>query len=437
MSAQISLGEVYKNLPPAKLVDTKTVSNQSTNDIIKQVLAQHNHNKADAKKIAHLFDGGNIYSTCKNIWEFLKYRVPYSVEPGNFQSTKTLSRFIYDAKHGSGKNDCKHFSNFTGSVLDALNYDFKYRFAGYSRYHNYPTHVYVVAFDELGNEILVDAVISAFDTEKPYTIKIDKKPNNKMSLYKLSGTDEPQVGNVFKRIKKTAQKAVKAVAQPVKAVANAIKQGALTLGLAIPRNAFLLLLRFNVHGWATGLSRMSWDRLKWWTEWAGGNRTELMKAIEVGSKNKRILGTVNYNDYLIPESVGAIGVEPVTVTAALASATPIIAKVTSLLNEAEKISNTVNNVTSTVNQTKQAVQTGNKAFEQLTGKKVSDIIFKKQQGQSANRSTITPTDLSRPTDAEANAVANAVVNPKSGGGNNNLLLIGGGAALLLLMFKKK
>ena len=93
----VSLKEVYKLLPPAKLIDKKTINNQSTADIINQVLLQHQQNKVDAKKIAHLFDYGNIYETSQAIWDFLKYKVPYSVEPSTFQSTKTLSRFIYDA----------------------------------------------------------------------------------------------------------------------------------------------------------------------------------------------------------------------------------------------------------------------------------------------------------------------------------------------------
>ena len=434
----VDLKTLYKKLPPAKVNDKKTMDNQTTSDIINQVLLQHKLNRADAKKIAHYFDTGNAYSTCQAIWDFLKYKVKYSIEPSSYQSTKTLSRFIYDALHNTGKNDCKHFAGFTGAILDALGYNFAYRFAGYSKYHKYPTHVYVVCYDSIGNEIIIDAVINGFDLEKPYTIKIDKN----MALYQLSGLEDAEVGGILSKAKNAVKKAAtgvkqaaKSVAKPVVQAAKAVKQGALTVSLAIPRNAFLLLVRFNVHGWATGLNKMSWDKLKWWSEWFGGNRTDLQNAIKAGAKNKRILG-INYNDYLVPESVGAIGVEPVTVTAALASATPIIVKVADVLKEAEKISDTVNKVTTTVNKTQDAINKGNAAFKSLTGKSVSDVIFKKDSGKTADTSQLTAGDFSTPTDSEAMAVANSVAKSKPMD-NKNLLLIGGGALALIFLLKKK
>jgi hypothetical protein len=440
----VDLNEVYSLLPKAKLIDKKTINNQTTADIIKQVLTQHELNKFDAKKIAHLFDFGNVYETSQAIWNFLKYKVKYSVEPANFQSTKTLSRFIYDAINNTGKNDCKHFANFTGAILDALGYKFKYRFAGYSRYSKNPTHVYVVALDENENEILIDAVINGFDIEKPFQIKIDKKPKN-MSLYSLSGIDEnAEINGIFKKAKaaakkvtKTATSAVKKVTKPIVQAAKVVKQGALTVGLSIPRNAFLLLLRFNVHGWATGLSKMSWERLKWWSDSFGGNRTDLQKAINAGAKNKRILG-INYNDFLVPESVGAIGVEPVSVTAALASAAPIISKVSNLLKEAEKISDTALNIKSQVSKTTDAINRGNNTFKSLTGKSVSDVIFKKESGQTAQTSILNTSDFKTPTDNEAMKVANAALNTNKPAINKNLILIGGaGLAALFLLSKKR
>lgn len=440
----IDLKEVYRLLPKAKLIDKKTIDNQTTADIIKQVLMQHELNKSDAKKIAHLFDFGNVYETSQAIWNFLKYKVKYSVEPASYQSTKTLSRFIYDAINNTGKNDCKHFANFTGAILEALGYKFKYRFAGYSNYSNNPTHVYVVAFDENNNEILIDAVINGFDIEKPFKIKIDKKPKN-MSLYSLSGIDEnAEISGILSKVKSVAKKAAstvksaaKTVVKPVVQAAKVVKQGALTVSLAIPRNAFLLLVRFNVHGWATGLQKMSWEKLKWWVDYFGGNRTDLQNAINAGAKNKRILG-LNYNDYLVPESVGAIGVEPVTVTAALASAAPIIAKVSDVLKEAEKASDAALKIKSNIDKTKEAVNKGNAAFKALTGKSVSDVIFKKDAGKTADTSNLNASDFSEPTDAEALKVAKALTNDTSKPMNKNLLLIGGaGLAAILLLNKKR
>ena len=440
-----NLNDVYKLLPPAKLIDKKTIDNQTTADIIEQVLTQHQLNKKDALKIAYLFDMGNLYGTCQAIWDFLKYKVPYNVEPSTFQSTKTLSRFIFDAKNNTGKNDCKHFANFTGAILEALGYNFKYRFAGYSSYSKNPTHVYVVALDDNKNEILIDAVINGFDLQKPYKTKIDKTPKN-MSLYSLSGVDKSEeIGSLFSKAKNAVKKAATfvkktggAIAKPIVAVAKTVKKGAFTVSLAIPRNAFLLLIRFNVHGWATGLKTFSWDKLKWWVDYFGGNRSDLQNAINLGAKNKRILG-INYNDYLVPESVGMIGVEPVTVTAALASATPIITTIVVLLKEAEKVSDAALKIKSNIDQTTAAVKKGDEAFKGLTGKSVSDIIFKKDAGKESGTSQLTPSDFSQPTDAEALKVANGLLKDSPAAPMNKTLLIGGGLAAIaaLYFFTKK
>lgn len=426
-----NIKEVYSLLKPADNKQVMTVANQSTNDIILQVLKQHKSNAIEAKKIAHLFDGGNLYSTCEIIWNFLKYQVPYSVEPSEKQSTKTLSRILFDAINNKG-NDCKHYSSFTGAILSALGYnsDFVYRFAGYSNYHNTPTHVYVVARDVDG-KIYCDAVINGFDIEKPYKIKIDKKP---MSLYSLSGVDdtlilEPQVGGIFKKIKSVAKK----VATPIAKAAKAVKQATVTAGLIIPRNAFLLLIKFNVHGWATGMQKLSFEQLKWWAD-LGGNRTELQKVIKEGAKNKRILG-LDDNDVLVPSMVNSVG-EIVTVTGALATAAPIIAKLTTVLEKAEKVSNSVEKIKGKADKTKQAIDKAKAGFKQITGKDVSDVIFKKNAGSTESKSMLSSSDLSQTTDADAERVAKALVDKKPMG--NNILLIGGAAALLgVLLLNKK
>ena len=203
--------------------------------------------------------------------------------------------------------------------------------------------------------------------------------------------------------------------------------------MAVPRNAFLVLLRFNVHGWATGLNKMSFDKLKWWKDWFGGNRTELMKAIKDGARKKRILGIDN-SDVLT-----GIG-EPVTVAAALASATPIIIKITQVLKDAEKISNQVEGITTAVDNTTNAINQGGEAFKKLTGgKSPSDIIFKKDEGIQGNKNSLSTTDFRQPTDKEANDVAEALVNRGKTTGFNKMYLIGGAAAIaaIVLLSKRK
>jgi hypothetical protein len=442
----ISLDKVYKLLPPVNNKKVLTKESQSTKDIIEQVLEQHRQNVKDAKKIAHLFDAGNAYGTCSNIWDFLKYSVPYKVEPSEKQTTKTLSRIIYDAKRGAG-NDCKHYSGFTGAILDALGYKFKYRFAGYSDYINTPTHVYCIC-TENGNTIYVDAVINGFDIEKPYKLKIDKK----MSLYKLSGLeDTQQIGGFWDSITKAVDNGfafvnknvpvLKKIADVAGDVAQKVKDFAFTTTFAIPRGAIILLLRYNVKGWATGLKNQTYNDLEWWAKWFGGERPALMDAIKDGAKKPRILG-IEDNEMLIPSQVGGIG-EPVTITSALAAASPILLKINSILSTAEKVANKAEGIVNKATTTATTVTNAVNNFQKTTGVDVKDVIWKKDTGAEATKNSLSKDDLKPVDDATAKQVALAITQqrgqqtgflPKI---DNKLLLIGGGLALAGIYFATK
>lgn len=442
----ISLDKVYKLLPPAKNIKVMTKESQTTKDIIEQVLEQHKNNVKDAKKIAHLFDAGNAYGTCSNIWDFLKYQIPYKVEPSEKQTTKTLSRILYDAKRGAG-NDCKHYSGFTGAVLDALGYKFKYRFAGYSDYMNTPTHVYCVCTQN-GNTIYIDAVINGFDIEKPYKLKIDKE----MSLYKLSGIDyDTQQIGFLKFIKNTVDRGfafvnknvpvLKKIADVAGDVAGKVKDYALTTSFAIPRNAVILLLRYNVKGWATGLKNKTFDELEWWSKWFGGQRPKLMDAIRDGAKKPRIMG-IDDNEIMYPALVGGIG-EVVTISSALASATPILTKITAFLAAAEKVADKAQGLAKKAETTTKTIDNASKNFKKTTGIDVKDVIWKKDAGVEGNKNSLSKEDLKPVDDETARKVALEItkqrgqqtgVIPKL---DNKMLIIGGGLALAGIYFATK
>lgn len=442
----ISIDKVYRLLPPAKNIKVLTKKDQNTKDIIQQVLQQHKENVKDAKKIAHLFDAGNAYGTCSNIWDFLKYQIPYKVEPSEAQTTKSLSRILYDAKRGSG-NDCKHYSGFTGSILEALGYKFKYRFAGYSDYINMPTHVYCVC-TENDNNIYIDAVINGFDIEKPYKLKIDKN----MSLYKLSGV-ENEIGQIgfLDFLKKTVDNGfafinknvpvLKKVADVAGDVAQKVKDFAFTTTFAIPRNATLLLLKYNVKGWASGLKNQTYDQLEWWSKWFGGERPKLMEAIKEGAKKPRIMG-INDDEMMYPNEVGAIG-EPVSISGALTTASPILIKIGAILAAAEKIVDKAQGIAKKAESTSQTINNASKNFEKTTGVNVKDVIWKKDAGVEATKNSISKEDLKQVDDETAKKVALEItkqrgeatgVIPKI---DNKLLLIGGGLALAGIYFATK
>lgn len=343
----VTAEQVYKLLPPANVSSVLTVANQSTADIINQVLAQHKTNAKQAKKIAYLFDAGTAYGTCKNIWNFLKFQIPYKVEPSDKQTTKTLSRIVYDALHGKG-NDCKHYAGFTGAVLDALGYKFKYRFAGYSDYAKYPTHVYCIC-DHSKPTIIIDAVLNGFDVEKAYKLKIDKN----MSLYKLSGVNRYQYStknnkqmagffdDVWDGIKSGASKIAEGaenfgtwVKKEGGELIDTVIAGGKTATLAVPRNAFLALVALNFRGYATTLAKATFDELVWWRDWFGGDRSKLQAAIREGKGKSRIFG-FEQDDILVDSTIGIA--DPVSVTIELtAAAASIILSIQQILNNLDK-----------------------------------------------------------------------------------------------------
>jgi len=96
-----------------------------------------------------------------------------------------------------------------------------------------------------------------------------------------------------------------------------------TVALSIPRGAFLVLIKLNVHGLATSLLN-AWTKDKkkvegFWKK-LGGDPVAFKKAIESGAKKKKILGADD-------ESIG------LAIPAMIASATPILILVSKLFKE--------------------------------------------------------------------------------------------------------
>lgn len=171
-------------LPPFSNKKTLITQTQSTSEIVDSIVETHRLYESDYDLIYKFFDTGDVYTTCKLLWEFCKYNLNYEVESENFQSVRSPGAIL------SNPNvDCKHYSLFIGGVLDAIKrtyadgWDWCYRFASYGN-SKHVEHVFVVAFDN--NEIWVDPVLSSFNDHKKPKGYIDKYI---MALYKVSGVD--------------------------------------------------------------------------------------------------------------------------------------------------------------------------------------------------------------------------------------------------------
>jgi hypothetical protein len=374
---------------------------QNTNDIIEALKIQHQLNLPEAKKIAKYFKGDGEIQTAKNIFKFLKTEINYMVEPGEKQTTKSLSRFLYD-----GFGDCKHFSNFTNTIMQANGYKSLYRFSGYKGKTIQHVYAYLPKTDTI-----CDAVLPTFDTEKTPKIKKDID----MSLYQLSGTDIS--GLNFKKVATNIKKAqaatsnvVKKAAASIPKAANDIKKGMVTAGLAAPRAAFLALVQLNFTGIASDFKKIIDQKgdegIKWWVQ-LGGDRTSFTKAIEAGAKRKAILNGIDeenasYNEIYKGYSGDGVAVGVVAVATTAATATPILVKALEVI---KKLKAAGIDPAKLADQVKKA----SAAFKDATGKNITDVIFKKEEGKTSSKTTIDASDLSDVDDATAEKVATAAI----------------------------
>lgn len=140
----------------------------TTQSIIDRIL-QHDADAVNyVRTVAPQFKAATVTGTAKNIYKFLRTTINYVPDGSRFQDIKSPGKFI-ETRTG----DCKSYSHFTAGVLRALNIPYAYRFTAYA--HGDFTHVYIVAFDEHGHEVIIDAVPgnSGFNKEKPYLKKKD------------------------------------------------------------------------------------------------------------------------------------------------------------------------------------------------------------------------------------------------------------------------
>lgn len=166
-----------------------------------------------------------------------------------------------------------------------------------------------------------------------------------------------------------------------KAISDA-REVFLKLTLAIPRNAFLLLVKANVFGLAVKLAR-AWNagerqkiEGKWMNDF-GGAGSSLQKAIRDGIKSYNYYNKRNEKTI----SGASIGVEPVTTTAAagvtaadIVAALPVLIPILELLKVDKK---TINDIQKGV----QVVQTGQQTYQQIkTAETPADYY---QAGQNA------------------------------------------------------
>lgn len=154
--------------------DVVIFSDGDTEDIISVILQADKEAAAGRfiKDFAPLLRGANDYDTCKNIWNFLKYEIPYTADKSGYERVKLPHKVIFDASNGIG-SDCKGMAGTGCDLCRELGISAKYRFIAQKMFSTKPTHVYTVATLKNGEEIIIDAVFTAFNKEAKHTYEKD------------------------------------------------------------------------------------------------------------------------------------------------------------------------------------------------------------------------------------------------------------------------
>lgn len=109
----------------------------------------------------------------------------------------------------------------------------------------------------------------------------------------LNGIGKIRVKRFLKKVGKAVGKGAKALGKGAKNVAKEAGKAVKKFGLAIPRNAFLSLVRLNVRGLATNLAyNLEHNRSALLSKWQkfGGKSSALINSVSGGKKKKRIFG---------------------------------------------------------------------------------------------------------------------------------------------------
>lgn len=177
--------ELLQQLKPYSGRKVLVTTNQSTNDIIKELLKAHSENASEYDKICEQFWTGNEKRTLRKIFDYCKKNIRYEIEPDELQTVKSPSAII-----AQGKGDCKHYASFCNGLISAINRKYGtnmnnvFRFAGYNIGATEPQHVYcAVRLSDNKTTIILDPVLETYNDEKPASYIKDKEA----MLYRISG----------------------------------------------------------------------------------------------------------------------------------------------------------------------------------------------------------------------------------------------------------
>lgn len=171
MDRQRLIGDLKGSQPAKRLI----VDQQTASDIVQQIMVKHRECTGDYDRIAHYFEGGDIWDVSHRLWVFCKKNFNYVIEDEQAQYTSCPYTILT-----GGNVDCKNYALFIGGVLDGLkrmgyNLRFQYRFVSYSLLDPAPGHVFIVVNPSTDN-IWIDPVLDRFNDHLFYWYARNRSP---------------------------------------------------------------------------------------------------------------------------------------------------------------------------------------------------------------------------------------------------------------------
>lgn len=225
-------------LPAPDLRNTVTHESGYNPDIISVVNSQFSKAVSQCENVH--FSGKDATTKARAIFNFLRNRVKYKKDPEGAQFIQLPARLLHATREG----DCKSLALSAAAFMycNGLK-NVRLRYASYKANDRTPSHVYAVASDERGNDILVDAVLPRFNYQVPYQFKTDYP----MKISVLSGVVAPlaQQERTLKTVKRKPSPANRL--QILERLKNKVRPGGLLFTVISNRLADLKQTPANVN----------------------------------------------------------------------------------------------------------------------------------------------------------------------------------------------
>lgn len=119
-------------------------------DVLSGEIAMYEQYKEQPCELVTELVGYPVDEQCRAIFAYVAEHVRYKLDPEGKQFIKSPARLLSD-----GEGDCKSLTMFICCCLHCLRVPHIFRFVNFDGSRQY-SHVYAVAIDENGNEIILD-----------------------------------------------------------------------------------------------------------------------------------------------------------------------------------------------------------------------------------------------------------------------------------------